>query len=806
MKRIFSINVLVASLLALAVFTARAEDETNQFAILHSDASVSKKWEACQRLRIIGTAKAVPEVAALLTDKRLSQAARQTLDGLPYPEVDDVLRDALGKTSGLLKAGIVDSMGWRAKPASVPLLIPLLSDADANVAAASATALGRIGGRKAIAALTTARDQSPAVVQAAAQASLLQCAERLREKNDKKDAAAIFRGLYAGKYPLGIRTAAWRGLVLSDSAHQAELMVAALRGTDRAFALAAIKVLRESNDRRLVRACAGQWALLPAEAQVAVCDAEVKQGADGLRIVRDAAHSPHPAVRMAAWTALGNLNDLASIPLLAQAAATGDETERQAARDSLARLHGTGASKALLAAINPAATPEKVELLRILGTRQDDNSTKILLQNAAVGDDAVRRAALYSLREIAPPQALSPLLEIAAKAGSDDLRQATLNSLVAVCQASPDKDAASRTVVETVGHLPAAQQGAFFDLLSELGTPTALASVQAASRSQDLDLAKQAVRALAQWPNAAPADSLLELAHTSADPILSTLAMSGAIAVNATEPEVSKRTAFLKKALEEARRPDEKKQALSQIGQIPTPEALAVAVNALAAPDVANEAALAVVDIAEKLAGSNPQLAEEAAAKVLQQNKTGELFQRAWALRPKFGKGIPFIRDWVVCGPYSKPGVTGATAIFKVPFGPELADQKVDWKDAPSEDRVGLTKLFPGAENCDAYLRTTIVVPEDCSGMLLMGSDDGIKAWLNGVVVHSHNVDRGDVVDQDMARVTLKKGVNELVLKISQGGAGWSACARIVGLDGNPIPGLEIQRPTGASGVLAGAE
>lgn len=806
MKRIFQINVLAVSLLAFAVITARADDETNQFAILHSHASVSKKWAACQRLRVIGTAKAVPEVAALLTDEQLSQAARQTLDGLPYPEVDDVLRDALGKTSGLLKAGIVDSMGWRGKPASLPLLIPLLSDADANVAAASATALGRIGGRKAITALTTASDRSPAVVQAAAQASLLQCAQHLTEKNDKAEAAAIFRGLYADKYPFGIRTAAWRGLVLSDSAHQAEMMVAALRGTDRALELAAIQVLRESNDRRLVRACASQWALLPAAAQLAVSDAEVKQGAAGLRVVRNASLSPHLAVRVAAWTDLGNLNDLASIPALAQAAAAGDETERQAARDSLARLHGSGVYKALLAAINRAATPEKVELLRVLGTRQEDNSTKVLLQNAAVGDEAVRRAALNSLREIAPPQALSPLLEIAAKAGSDDLRQEALDSLVAVCHASPDKDATSRIVVEAVEHLPAAQQGAFFYLLTELGTPAALTPVETASRSKDLDLAKQAVRALAEWPNAAPADSLLELAHTSTDPILSTLAMSGAIAVNGTEPEVSKRMAFLKKALEGARRPDEKKQALSQIGQIPTPEALAVAVNALADPDVANEAALAVVDIAEKLAGSNPQLAQEAAAKVLQQKKAGELFQRVWALRLKSEKDIPFIRDWVLCGPYSKPGVTGATAIFKIPFGPELRDQKVDWKDVPSQDHIGLGHMFRGAENCDAYLRTTIVVPEDCSAMLLMGSDDGVKAWLNGAVVHSHNVDRAEVVDQDVAPVTLKKGANELLLKVSQGGAGWSVCARIVGTDGNPIPGLEIQRPTGASGVLAGAE
>jgi hypothetical protein len=73
-----------------------------------------------------------------------------------------------------------------------------------------------------------------------------------------------------------------------------------------------------------------------------------------------------------------------------------------------------------------------------------------------------------------------------------------------------------------------------------------------------------------------------------------------------------------------------------------------------------------------------------------------------------------------------------------------------------------------------------------------------VKAWLNGAVVHSNNIDRGMVIDQDMAPIKLKKGANQLMLKISQGGGGWSACARIVGSDGQPIAGLRIELPTGA--------
>jgi hypothetical protein len=178
---------------------------------------------------------------------------------------------------------------------------------------------------------------------------------------------------------------------------------------------------------------------------------------------------------------------------------------------------------------------------------------------------------------------------------------------------------------------------------------------------------------------------------------------------------------------------------------------------------------------------------------VLAQVKEGDVVRRAWALRLKPSSGASFIRNWMVCGPYRQDGIVGATAIFNVPFGPEKPGQNVEWKTVAPADHVNLAALFPGQDNSAAYLRTHIIAPQDCRGVLLMGSDDGVKAWLNGEVVHSNNVDRGEVVDQDAAPINLKKGPNELMLKISQGGGGWSACARIVGPDTKPIAGLLVQ-------------
>ena len=52
------------------------------------------------------------------------------------------------------------------------------------------------------------------------------------------------------------------------------------------------------------------------------------------------------------------------------------------------------------------------------------------------------------------------------------------------------------------------------------------------------------------------------------------------------------------------------------------------------------------------------------------------------------------------------------------------------------------------------------------------GSDDGIKLWLNGKLVHTHNALRGYQLSDEVT-VQLKAGVNRLVVKVSQHDGGW---------------------------------
>ena len=60
---------------------------------------------------------------------------------------------------------------------------------------------------------------------------------------------------------------------------------------------------------------------------------------------------------------------------------------------------------------------------------------------------------------------------------------------------------------------------------------------------------------------------------------------------------------------------------------------------------------------------------------------------------------------------------------------------------------------------------------------LHLGSDDGIKAWLTGRLVHANKTSRPLWIDVDHVDVDLKKGENILLIKVEQlsGGVGFAA-------------------------------
>src|SRR5438876_700927 len=172
-------RVVLSAVLALVVATGEgraaaadtkespAEKQRKLIKLLKSHAPPEDKATACKQLAVYGTKDAVPALAALLPDARLSSWARIALEAIPDPAADDALRKALGKLKGKLLVGTINSIGYRRDAKAVKGLEKRLKATDTEVASAAAVALGRIGGDTAAAVLERAlASAKPAVLPA----------------------------------------------------------------------------------------------------------------------------------------------------------------------------------------------------------------------------------------------------------------------------------------------------------------------------------------------------------------------------------------------------------------------------------------------------------------------------------------------------------------------------------------------------------------------------------------------------------------------------------------------------------------
>ena len=152
------------------------------------------------------------------------------------------------------------------------------------------------------------------------------------------------------------------------------------------------------------------------------------------------------------------------------------------------------------------------------------------------------------------------------------------------------------------------------------------------------------------------------------------------------------------------------------------------------------------------------------------------------------------ILEWMGAGPFMKKGKKG-DAIYEMTFDPEKPGaENVKWHKVTKGIgawSINLETTFGGFDHCAAYLRTRVWSPQDQNARLEMGSDDAVKAWLNGKQVFSQWTEHGPAPRQHQAPVHLNKGWNELLLKVVDYQGGWEVGCRLRAPDGAALEGLK---------------
>ncbi len=152
------------------------------------------------------------------------------------------------------------------------------------------------------------------------------------------------------------------------------------------------------------------------------------------------------------------------------------------------------------------------------------------------------------------------------------------------------------------------------------------------------------------------------------------------------------------------------------------------------------------------------------------------------AFRNKVVSANTFITDWKVIGPFDNQD---AKALARV-LGPEqdpdaiqshkgIGGAVLNWKNRNDKTSgyVDFTKIFKPTENVVAYAFRKVNVPADQKIKFGVGSNDGVKVWINNKLVLDRPLSRKAEPNQDTIQVPLHKGENTILVKVDQLKRAW---------------------------------
>ncbi|MDH7568429.1 MAG: Gfo/Idh/MocA family oxidoreductase, partial [Armatimonadota bacterium] len=415
-------------------------------------------------------------------------------------------------------------------------------------------------------------------------------------------------------------------------------------------------------------------------------------------------------------------------------------------------------------------------------------------------DADVRGEALAALPALANAAHLPALVDLLTRVSDDKTRQGVEQAIVAAgATADPETRAAP-----LLAALPAASGGArpsLLRLLGKSGSPRALVALRAAFRDPSPEARDAALTGLCEWPDATVADDLLAILRGDGTPEERSRAYRAYVRVLSTVPNRSPEESLrlYQEVLSLAPLPEDRAAVLSALGSVPLLEALRLVEPFLDDAALREAAAAAVVKIAGPVSGTDRAAAVSALEKVLRVTYDGNVSRAAQDALDRITQYDDYIMEWMAAGPYLEEGKDGE-ALHDVAFPPETARSAgVKWfpVSCGTDPRwpwgVDLNATPMKGEHRVAYLRAEVWSPRKQDVRLEVGSDDGLKVWLNGKLLLDRNVSRALQVGQDKVDATLEEGWNVLLLKVTNRGTQWGACARLRTRDGKKLTELKTR-------------
>jgi hypothetical protein len=168
-----------------------------------------------------------------------------------------------------------------------------------------------------------------------------------------------------------------------------------------------------------------------------------------------------------------------------------------------------------------------------------------------------------------------------------------------------------------------------------------------------------------------------------------------------------------------------------------------------------------------------------------------------------------YIRDWLMLAPITiRDGETCADALLKdqIPnesaLRPKAGDKiKVGGKELAWRSITASTNYFDFNETLKSindhvagYMVTYVECDTDTPDVIMaVASNDQGRIYLNGVDIYAFTEPRPLMLDADKGKVTLKKGTNVIVFKITNEQNSWQGAMRLMDKSGAPLKNVQIK-------------
>ncbi len=339
--------------LLLPLLGARSAAKDDVLACL-ADSLPSVRALACDTLARIGDVSVVPILFPLLADAdaRVSQGAAAAIQSLGSADTERLALEAARSSDVRVRRAALRIIAYFGYPSARALLIGAMGDDDERIRDVAASGLAALDDASATDALVTATKHASPRTRATATRALGQ--------SSTTEARDALRDALVDSDPW-VRYYACQAIGRSGDLAAADAVVALLDDSAGQVRVAAIDALARLRGERALDALHRAAASDDQDVvRAALLGLAVVRSPSSIPVLARAAHSEESATRLVALSALAEFDTPQALPLLAAAGVDADDGVRSAAINLLGARAGVDATQALLDLIQHPAIQERV--------------------------------------------------------------------------------------------------------------------------------------------------------------------------------------------------------------------------------------------------------------------------------------------------------------------------------------------------------------------------------------------------------------------------------------------------------------